>query len=138
MTKIYSLCLTLIFLSTAAIAETKNFDIKGTWEGKARDGTVLQYTFTKAGLVTWIVKHPKFKQAFPKGLTGKFKVTILKPYAHLDITDFDSPQFKGFKFLGIFQIINKKSFKLEAARNPAGPRIKYFTPDAIEFKLINS
>jgi len=138
MKKLYILCLSLLLLSTSAIAETKNFDINGTWVGKAKDGTVLQYAFAKTGLVTWIVKHPKFKQAFPKGLTGKFKITMLKPYSHLDITDFNSPQFKGFKFLGIFKVINKNSFKLEAARNPTAPRIKNFTPDAIEFKLINS
>lgn len=132
------LCVPLLLLSTSVTAETNNFNINGTWIGKARDGTVLQYTFTKAGKVTWIVKHPKFKQAFPKGLTGKFKVTMLKPYAHLDITDFNNPQFNGFKFLGILKVINKHSFKLEAARNPTDTRIKNFTPDAIEFKLINS
>ena len=138
MKKIFVVCLSLILLSTSVIAETSNFNIYGTWIGKARDGTVLKYKFTKAGLVTWTVKHPRFKQAFPKGLTGKFKITMLKPYAHLDITDFNNPRFKGFKFLGIFKVIKKNRFKLEAARNPTAPRIKNFTPDAIEFKLINS
>ncbi|QGQ22341.1 hypothetical protein F1728_06495 [Gimesia benthica] len=40
--------------------------IKGQWSGKAPDGTEISYTFTK-------------------GLVGKYRITVAKPYTKIDV-----------------------------------------------------
>lgn len=72
--------------------------IQGQWTGKAKNGTEVTYTFTKDGCVTWNVAEEDFKKAFPNGLKAKYAIRIAKPYAELDIFDFDAEQFKKVRF----------------------------------------
>ncbi len=104
---------------------------EGKWVGSAVDGTKVSYDFTKDGEITWFVEEENFKKSFPQGLKGKYKVRVAEPIWQLDITDFDSPQFKQFKFLGIITIVDAKSFRMEGR---PGQRPVKFGDEAVVFR----
>ena len=108
--------------------------IQGQWKGKAKDGTEVKYTFTKDGCVTWYVGEENFKKAFPNGLKAKYAIRIVKPYAEIDIFDFEAEQFKKVRFLGIIEVLDARSFKMEGQPNLHGERPKTFTEEAIVFR----
>lgn len=114
-------------------------NINGKWSGKAPDGTEISYVFTKDGQLTWFVDEINFKKTFPKGLVGKYKILVAKPYTQIDISNFEHPAFKSFTYLGIIENIDKHSFRMEAV--PSHPmrqnkRPDKFTKSAVIFQKV--
>jgi|SRR5579863_887503 len=130
--RICLLAVALLCSSQANAAEPAiHVVLEGKWIGNAPDETKITYEFTKDGAITWFVEEPNFMRAFPNGLKGKYKIRVADPAWQIDITDFDSPQFKEFQFLGIVTIINAKSFRMEGR---PGQRPKKYGDDAVVFR----
>ena len=111
--------------------------IGGRWSGTAEDGTKVTYSFTKDGHVTWYVDEENFKRAFPKGVAARYTISIAEPYWRIDIHDFEHPMFKDYTFLGIFEILSEKRFRMQGV--PSKPidrqkRPQKFTDEAVTFQ----
>ena len=131
------LCLLSFAQVTKAEPAKFHITIQGRWSGSAKDGSEISYSFTKDGDVTWYVVDENSKPAFPKGLVGKYKITIAKPYWKIDIHKFEHPMFKDVTFMGIFEVLGEKSFRLEGVPSKPsnrGKRPQKFTDEAITFK----
>ena len=128
-------CLFAVILITAswAVADDAaiNVTLEGKWVGSAADGTTVAFDFGKDGSITWFVEKENFKNIAPKGLTGKYKIRVADPVWQLDITDFDHPKFKQFKFLGIIDVTDARSFRMEGR---PGQRPKKFGTEAVVFR----
>jgi hypothetical protein len=129
------LCFFAVVLVTvsSAVADDAaiNVTLQGKWVGSARDGTKVTYDFDKDGSITWYVDEENFTKMAPKGLKGKYKIQVADPVWQVDITDFDHPQFKQIAFLGIIEIVDAKSFRMEGRPNQ---RPKEFGPAAVVFR----
>lgn len=112
-------------------------NLEGSWTGKAKGVVELSFAFTKEGQVIFKINEPKFKQTFPDGIAGKYKIIAGKPYSQIDITDFDKAPFNKTNLLGIVESIDQNTMKMEFKPNPVGSppkRLEKFTKDAVEFK----
>jgi hypothetical protein len=105
----------------------------GSWVAEAPDGTKVSYEFTKEGAVIWRVEDEGFEQLAPDGLKGKYRVRVADPVWQIDITDFEHPEFKPFKFLGIIEILGEERFRMEGE---PGRRPKSFGEGSLVFKLV--
>lgn len=115
-------------------------NLEGHWTGKTKEDVELSFAFTKTGQVTYKINDQKFKQTFPNGFVGKYKIVAGKPYSKIDITDFNNTPFKEMKLLGMFEVIDQNSIKIEFLRILAGQspkRLKKFTKDAVVLKKAN-
>jgi len=108
--------------------------LSGDWSGTAWDGTEVSYSFSKDGSVVWRVKEKEFMQDFLEGLKAKYQVRAGNPLCEIDMYDFKDPRFMGIRFLGIFEVADGKSFKLEGSPSNQGERPKEFSKEAIVFR----
>jgi len=128
------LCLLSVVQVVRAEPAEFHIAIQGRWSGTAIDGTKVSYSFTKEGNVTWYVDEENFKQAYPKGLVAKYKISIAKPYWKFDIHKFEHPMFKDIKFRGILEVLSEKSFRMEGVPSNLGERPEKFTKDSVMFQ----
>ena len=131
------LCLLSFTQVTKAEPAKFHITIQGRWSGSAKDGTEISYSFTKNGDVTWHVEEENFKRAFPKGLAGKYKISIAKPYWRIDIHKFEHAMFKDVTFMGILEVLGEKSFRMEGVPSKPSNRRKRphkFTDEAVTFQ----
>ncbi len=136
MKSILSSGILLLICTTAVLAASDQHNINGTWVGTAPDGSIIKYTFTKDRGVIWKVSEKSFSKMFPNGLRGKYTISVKKPIATIDISAFKHPVFKEITFLGIFQLIDAKTMRLQGLPNTAGPRLTRFNNQAILFKRV--
>jgi hypothetical protein len=104
--------------------------LSGDWSGTAVDGTEVSYSFSKDGRMTWRVKEREFMRAFPEGLKGEYELRPGKPLCEIDIYNFNDPGFKAIRFLGILEIIDGQTFKMEGRPAHQGPRLAKFSSEA--------
>jgi len=126
----------LLLYTTALLADSSKYGINGTWIGTAPDGSIIEYTFTKDHKVLWKVSEKSFSKVFPKGLRGKYIISHKKPISTIDISEFKHPIFREITFLGIFQLIDAHTMRLQGLPNTAGPRLTQFNNQAILFKRV--
>ena len=143
----YVLMLQLIVVVDGYSEDIKEFDLIGSWSGKALDGTVIRYEFAGGNKIIWFVDESNFKSAFPNGLSGKYEISpheeskeigasiegVNIKLFDLTISDFENFHYKTIKFLGILTTLSQSSFKYEGRPSNVGARPTSFTNEAIIF-----
>ena len=129
--------LLILLLCSCLFGEEKRQSIhlqfSNTWRGKAPDGTIVSYEFSKTEKVIWRVEVKDEKKI---ELEAKYKLVYEQPYLKIDILDFVDPKFKDVIFRGIIELLGPNSFKMEGEHSIKGDRPERFSEGAIEFKVI--
>ncbi|MEM1177416.1 MAG: hypothetical protein AAGM22_03660 [Acidobacteriota bacterium] len=123
-----------LLLSAAAGAESPaTTTLAGAFSAVAADGTEVTYTFTADGQVNWTLSDEGFTQQFPDGIDGDYKIVPKEPHWTIDISNFNHPMFQGVAFLGILEVLDKNSFRMEGAPSRSGDRLQAFSEEALVF-----
>ena len=73
--------------------------IIGRWAGRSPSGELVRYDFHDDQSVVWTVESSDS----PGDVNAKYSVDATRDPREIDIFDFDMPQLRGFRFLGIYQ-----------------------------------
>ncbi|MDB5318765.1 MAG: hypothetical protein JWN40_396 [Phycisphaerales bacterium] len=104
--------------------------IIGRWAGRSPSGELVRYDFHADQSVVWTVESADS----PGDVTAKYSVNATHEPREIDIFDFDMPQLKGFRFLGIYQHEAKGVLRFYGeprSPNNTEPRPKHFSDEAI-------
>lgn len=126
----------LLMYADKMVAGTEVVTLSGEWRGVAPDETVMSYTFEEPDKVVWRVEEEGFRQAFPDGLTAKYVIRKGEPFMEIDMYDFEHPNFEGIRFLGILEIVDDLTFKMEGTPSHEGDRPETFSEEAIVFTVV--
>ncbi len=104
--------------------------IIGRWAGHSTSGELMRYDFRTDQSVIWIVESADS----PGDVTAKYSINAAREPREIDIFDFDMPQLKGFRFLGIYQCESRGLLRFYGEpRSPTDtePRPNHFSDEAI-------
>jgi hypothetical protein len=104
--------------------------IIGSWAGETPSGDLVRYIFRADRSLVWTVETPDS----PGDIAAKYSVNASAEPREVDIFDFDMPQLKGFRFLGIYrhEAGGELLFYGEPrASDDAQPRPTHFSEEAI-------
>lgn len=110
-----------------------NRQIIGTWSGPSQTGHVVRYDFRADQTVVWTVESPDSTG----DVVARFSLNTATDPLEIDIFDFESPQLKGFRFLGICRYEADDVVRLYGEPRQASdatPRPNRFSDEAIVLK----
>jgi hypothetical protein len=104
--------------------------IIGSWTGETASGDVVRVIFRADQSLIWTVESPDS----PGDFAATYSLNTSAEPREVDIFDFDMPQLKGFRFLGIYRYeVGGGLLLYGEPRHPndAQPRPTHFSEEAI-------